>query len=398
MGKKRAKLVAIDNKKSRSDTFHKRKMGLLKKAAELSILCNVKLLLIFEDLSENVIQFSARNHFDPKVYPTKRIVKLSLEDYPDFFRKQDKHAHKADNSNATEMDDSECINEDCDDASISEESDDHSSDQQPLAQSTNDDFNTNTKVLIKKAQQKLNKVLQNQKGEETEKFIQENTVKGLNIKSEYVPENSSMKIEQDFQDAFARVDPNSVFKKVNDKHPELNRPRNTLEAVPNNQGLEETQKQLIESLTKKMVTDPLSMMANASRMSSMNPLLALMDQRLNLAPLGLPLLGLDPSLMLQRMDPSSIINNLWGNDKKEHLLPNKFMGENNLLNNLGSSKEGFDQSNSWISSYYQNYYKMLDVMTKAVPRSEEATKRNINTNSNDFDLGFDFDSRKKVKK
>ena len=40
----------------------------MKKAAELSMLCNVKMLLAFEDLHGNLIQYSTHGIFDPKQY------------------------------------------------------------------------------------------------------------------------------------------------------------------------------------------------------------------------------------------------------------------------------------------------------------------------------------------
>ena len=39
-------------------TFNKRKNGLLKKACELAVLCNIKMLLCFTDLSKNNCKFN----------------------------------------------------------------------------------------------------------------------------------------------------------------------------------------------------------------------------------------------------------------------------------------------------------------------------------------------------
>lgn len=92
MGKKRSEIKVIDSKKSRKDTFHKRKFGLLKKASELSMLCNLKLLLFFEDLTGKVIQYSSHENYDPVDYfelnkRRRTIIRFNASDYPDFFHK-----------------------------------------------------------------------------------------------------------------------------------------------------------------------------------------------------------------------------------------------------------------------------------------------------------------------
>ena len=92
MGKKRSEIKAIDSKKSRKDTFHKRKFGLLKKASELSTLCNLKLLLFFEDLTGKLIQYSSHGNYDPNDYfelarKRRTIIKFTANDYPNFFHK-----------------------------------------------------------------------------------------------------------------------------------------------------------------------------------------------------------------------------------------------------------------------------------------------------------------------
>mgnify|MGYP000950704288 FL=1 len=92
MGKKRNEIKVIDSKKSRKDTFHKRKFGLLKKASELSMLCNLKLLLFFEDLTGKLIQYSSQGNYDPTDYfelnkRKRTIIRFTANDYPDFFHK-----------------------------------------------------------------------------------------------------------------------------------------------------------------------------------------------------------------------------------------------------------------------------------------------------------------------
>lgn len=57
MGRKKIDITPISYEKQRNITFNKRKNGLLKKAAELSLLCQLKLFLAFTDLNGNLINF-----------------------------------------------------------------------------------------------------------------------------------------------------------------------------------------------------------------------------------------------------------------------------------------------------------------------------------------------------
>ncbi len=57
MGRKKITITPLENEKQRNITFNKRKNGLLKKAAELSLLCQLKLFLAFTDLNGNLINF-----------------------------------------------------------------------------------------------------------------------------------------------------------------------------------------------------------------------------------------------------------------------------------------------------------------------------------------------------
>lgn len=90
MGRKKIEIKTIEDKKSRKDTFHKRKMGLIKKAAELSMLCDVKMLVAFEDLSGEVIKYSTHGIFDPVEYFKSAYIDTSIaftaNHYPDFFK------------------------------------------------------------------------------------------------------------------------------------------------------------------------------------------------------------------------------------------------------------------------------------------------------------------------
>ena len=59
MGRNKIKIEKIKEDKLRQVTFYKRKRGLLKKAAELSLLCDVKVLLFIVDKNDKVMIFSS---------------------------------------------------------------------------------------------------------------------------------------------------------------------------------------------------------------------------------------------------------------------------------------------------------------------------------------------------
>jgi hypothetical protein len=88
MGRRKISIKQIDDTKLRNITFNKRKNGLIKKAAELSMLCNVNMLLIFEDGYGNLIQFSRdkikniASFFKDCKY--NNVIEVSSKDYPDF--------------------------------------------------------------------------------------------------------------------------------------------------------------------------------------------------------------------------------------------------------------------------------------------------------------------------
>jgi hypothetical protein len=59
MGRNKIKIEKISNERIRQVTFYKRKRGLLKKAMELSLLCDVKVMLCIVDKNEKVLIFSS---------------------------------------------------------------------------------------------------------------------------------------------------------------------------------------------------------------------------------------------------------------------------------------------------------------------------------------------------
>lgn len=89
MGRRKITIRQITDPKLRHITFNKRKNGLIKKAAELSLLCNVNMLLVFEDGAGNLIQFSKNkinaigSFFQECKY--NNIVELTAKQYPNFF-------------------------------------------------------------------------------------------------------------------------------------------------------------------------------------------------------------------------------------------------------------------------------------------------------------------------
>ena len=67
MGRNKIAIQKIENQKTRSITYFKRKKGLLKKAMELSLLCDVEILLgIYpKNVSNNkLIIFCSKNNID----------------------------------------------------------------------------------------------------------------------------------------------------------------------------------------------------------------------------------------------------------------------------------------------------------------------------------------------
>ena len=79
MGKKKIdKLSLIDNKMQRNVAFCKRKRGFLKKAIELSCLCDQRILIvIYDEERSRVVQFSSEDEFQIEAaYNAIKVAKL----------------------------------------------------------------------------------------------------------------------------------------------------------------------------------------------------------------------------------------------------------------------------------------------------------------------------------
>lgn len=63
MGRVKVPIVRIGNTTSRQVTFSKRRSGLIKKAYELAVLCDVEVALIMFSPSGKLSHFSARRRF-----------------------------------------------------------------------------------------------------------------------------------------------------------------------------------------------------------------------------------------------------------------------------------------------------------------------------------------------
>jgi hypothetical protein len=62
MGRNKIKIQKIKNERIRQVTFYKRKKGLLKKAMELSLLCDVKVFLTIVDKNQRMMIFSSEEN------------------------------------------------------------------------------------------------------------------------------------------------------------------------------------------------------------------------------------------------------------------------------------------------------------------------------------------------
>ena len=74
MGRNKIAIETIKEERIRQVTFYKRKRGLLKKAMELSLLCNAKCFLCITDKNENIMIYSSDEDYK------KFINKYCVED------------------------------------------------------------------------------------------------------------------------------------------------------------------------------------------------------------------------------------------------------------------------------------------------------------------------------
>lgn len=88
MGRNKIPVQYIEKRKDRSVTFCKRKVGLLKKACELTKLCGVEVSLLFTDMTGNIHFFTNNNDFKfsinehIKLHSEKKLYKYGPSQYP----------------------------------------------------------------------------------------------------------------------------------------------------------------------------------------------------------------------------------------------------------------------------------------------------------------------------
>ncbi|CAD8133845.1 unnamed protein product [Paramecium octaurelia] len=83
MGRKKIPIAKIEDRQQRNITFHKRKIGLLKKAYELASLCGVQIYMVFNDLQGNAIHFRTEELNQIENNEKKKYL-LTPKDYPKF--------------------------------------------------------------------------------------------------------------------------------------------------------------------------------------------------------------------------------------------------------------------------------------------------------------------------
>lgn len=75
MGRNKIKIQSIKNERTRQVTYYKRKKGLLKKAMELCLLCDVKVFFTIVDKKENLSIFTS--HPNLNIYVDKYLKGLA---------------------------------------------------------------------------------------------------------------------------------------------------------------------------------------------------------------------------------------------------------------------------------------------------------------------------------
>ncbi|GLU06228.1 hypothetical protein SLE2022_232760 [Rubroshorea leprosula] len=69
MGRRKLQMKRIEDKSSRQVTFSKRRSGLIKKARELSILCDVDTAVIIFSSHGKLFEFSSTNRYALRLLP-----------------------------------------------------------------------------------------------------------------------------------------------------------------------------------------------------------------------------------------------------------------------------------------------------------------------------------------
>ena len=99
MGKRKLPMEKIEHKRRRTVVKNKRRNGLLKKAVELSLLCDQKIyLVVYDNEYDRMIQFKSDENFDVDIVANKlgglmkKNTKLSLRTYTnqDFYKDLDR--------------------------------------------------------------------------------------------------------------------------------------------------------------------------------------------------------------------------------------------------------------------------------------------------------------------
>lgn len=93
MGRNKIKIEKISNDRIRQVTFYKRKRGLLKKAMELSLLCDVRVMLCIVDKNEKVMIFSSETNINNFIqtyltHPEKAREVYNHPDYKEIFENE----------------------------------------------------------------------------------------------------------------------------------------------------------------------------------------------------------------------------------------------------------------------------------------------------------------------
>lgn len=85
MAREKIKIKKIDNITARQVTFSKRRRGLIKKADELSVLCDAEVALIIFSATGKLFEFSSSRYFSFfRTLKTERkiILKISIYEHP----------------------------------------------------------------------------------------------------------------------------------------------------------------------------------------------------------------------------------------------------------------------------------------------------------------------------